>query len=74
MTTRTVSFAKEGHQYLFRYEVGLEDEILEAVMALAEDSRANLDWLDAATLSFQVAHEAASDISEIPTPFIDEHL
>lgn len=59
MKMRTLTLTKDGHQYAFRYAPGSEDRIVEELMRLAEDEDCNLDWLDAAALSFQVTHKAA---------------
>jgi len=61
MTTRTISLVKGGHKYIFRYSSGCEDEVVDEIMRLAEDPRSDLDWLDAATLSFQITQYAAED-------------
>jgi len=71
MTTRTLSLAKGGHKFIFRYASGAEDEIVDSIMRLAEDRGCDLDWLDAAALSFQVAQYAAADPGEalLPAPY-----
>jgi hypothetical protein len=61
MTTRTLSLVKNGHKYVFRYPSGYEDEVVDEIMRLAEDPDTDFDWLDAATLSFQVTQYAAED-------------
>ena len=68
MTTRTLSLVKGGHKYVFRYSRGCEDEIVDAIMDLAEDEHSPLDWLDAATLSFQITQMTAADCSEALSP------
>ena len=68
MNTRTLSLLKGGHKYVFRYASGSEDEVVDAVMALADDPGSPLDWLDAATLSFQVTQCAAADCFESLSP------
>ena len=73
MTTRTLSLVKGGHKYVFRYSQGCEDEIIDAVMDLAEDPNSPVDWLDAATLSFQVTQITATECSEALSP-TDEPL
>ena len=60
MNTKTLSLVKDGHKYLFRYAPGSENELVEEIIRMAEDDQCNLDWLDAATLSFQVARNAAA--------------
>jgi hypothetical protein len=59
MEIRTVSTSKEGHRFLFRYEVGHEDEVLDTIARLAEQDSCSLDWVDAATLCFQVTRQSA---------------
>jgi len=61
MTTRTLTLAKEGRKYLFRYAAGCEDQVVDEVMRLAQDSDCALDWMDAAMLSFQVTQCAADE-------------
>ncbi len=68
MTKRTLTLSKGGHQYVFRYAPGWEDDIVDAVMELAEDPATPLDWLDAATLSFQVTQHAAADCADALRP------
>jgi len=68
MSAKLLTFAKEGHKYIFRYSAGCENEIIDVLMHLAEDNSSVLDWLDAATLSFQVTQHAASECSEALDP------
>jgi hypothetical protein len=66
MATRTLSLVKDGHRYVFRYATGSEDAVLDEILRLAESADANFDWLDAATLSFQVTHYAATAVPGPP--------
>jgi hypothetical protein len=68
MNTRTLSLVKGGHKYVFRYSPGCEDDIIDAIMELADSDQTPLSWLDAATLSFQVTQNAASDCIEALSP------
>jgi hypothetical protein len=61
MTTRTLSLAKGGHRYVFRYSPGCEEAVMDQIMRLAEDAECNFDWLDAAAMSFHVVRFAAAD-------------
>jgi len=65
MKAKTIRFAKEGHHYIFRYGPGMQDELIDQVMNLAENPDCNIDWLDAATLSFQVAQYTAAGDGDI---------
>jgi hypothetical protein len=51
-----LSLAKDGRKYIFRYAVGCERQVLSELVRLAEDADSGLDWMDAATLGFQVAY------------------
>jgi hypothetical protein len=67
MKMRSLTLTKDGHRYAFRYVPGSEDEIVREFMRLADDVGCNLDWLDAATLSFQVTQNAAMDCYDAVT-------
>jgi len=68
MTTRTLRFTKDGQYYIFRYRYDMQDEMIDHIMDMAESSEYNVDWLDAATLSFQIAQHAAAGDGDIVTP------
>ena len=57
---RTIAMNKGAHRFVFRYVVGGECDVLEAVAELAADPENPFDWLDAASVSFQVTSEQAS--------------
>jgi hypothetical protein len=66
--------AKSGHTYVFRYSPGCEDDIVDAIMGLAEDDQSPVDWLDAATLSFQITQNAARDCFQALSPTDEQAL
>ena len=68
MNTRLLTFAKEGHKYIFRYSNGCENQIIDELIQLAEDEDTVLDWLDAATLSYHVTQYAASECRDTLDP------
>ena len=68
MAKRILAFSRAGHTYLFRYPSGSEDTMVDVVMQLAEDPDCPLDWLDAATLSFQAAQYAAETCTDTLLP------
>ncbi len=68
MDTKTLSLVKGSHKYMFRYRPGAEDEIIDEIMRLAESRNCNLDWLDAASLGFQVTRYAAENCCEALMP------
>ena len=59
MTERVLCLAKDGHDFVFRYRSGGEEEIIDELMRLADDAETKIDWIDAATLSFRVAEDSA---------------
>lgn len=72
MKPRVLSLAKDGHEYVFRYTPGHEDEVVDEIVATAEDSTNSFDWVDAATLSFQVTQYAAADCLGEFAPNVEE--
>jgi hypothetical protein len=72
MRVRSLALESNGHQFMFRYAAGREEEVLDQIVALAEDSTCALDWVDAATLSFQVAQQSAADCCEALVPWSRE--
>jgi len=52
--TRQLVLHKGGEKFVFRYEAGHEDELLDALIEQAKDRRTNFDWFDAAVLSFKL--------------------
>ena len=70
MKLNKVSLAKGGCRYLFRYSSGCEEQIVNEIIRLADDSETNLTWLDAATLSFQVTQRAATECQSAISPAV----
>lgn len=56
---REITFLKGPQTYAFDYLPGQEREVIGHLMELADDPESNLDWLDAAMLSFQIARQAS---------------
>lgn len=46
--------SKGKEKYVFRYDAGKEDELLDALIDQAKDRRTDFDWFDAAVLSFKL--------------------
>ena len=69
MTTTTLILDKGPRQYVFRYTPGCEIRVLDRIWRLAEDRDVDLDWLDAAMLSFHVVCQAAgSPVAPVRSP------
>jgi hypothetical protein len=51
---RQLVLHKGAEKFIFRYENGCEDELLDALIDQAKDNRTSFDWFDAAVLSFKL--------------------
>ncbi len=51
---RQLVLNKGAEKFIFRYENGSEDELLDALIEQAKDKRTDFDWFDAAVLSFKL--------------------
>jgi len=63
--TRQLVLNKAGEKFIFRYEDGSEDELLDALIEQARDKRTNFDWFDAAVLSFKLTQTLISRADEL---------
>ena len=51
---RQLVLNKGKEKFIFRYEHGCEDDLLDALIEQAKDQRTDFDWFDAAVLSFKL--------------------
>jgi len=63
--TRQLVLNKAREKFIFRYEDGREDELLDALIEQARDKRTNFDWFDAAVLSFKLTQTLISRADEL---------
>ncbi len=56
---------KGSEKYIFRYEKGGEDKLLDALIAQAKDKRTSFDWFDAAVVSFKLTQSLIGQADEI---------
>ncbi|MCK5113445.1 MAG: hypothetical protein KAR11_01630 [Phycisphaerae bacterium] len=61
METKTVELEKNGHFFVIQYALGLEDEVVEHLMMMADDRESAFDWMDAAAMSFDITEAAANN-------------
>jgi len=54
-TKKQLVLNKGQQKFIFRYTTGSENELLDAVVSQARDSRTDFDWFDAAVLSFNLS-------------------
>ncbi len=62
---RQLVLNKGAEKFIFRYENGREDELLDALIARAKDKRTNFDWFDAAVLSFKLTQSLVGQADEL---------
>jgi len=56
---------KGAEKYIFRYEKGSEDKLLDALIEQAKDKRTNFDWFDAAVVSFKLTQSLIGQADQI---------
>jgi hypothetical protein len=62
---RQLVLNKGVEKYIFRYDNGGEDELLDALIAQAKDKRTDFDWFDAAVLSFKLTQSLIGQADEL---------
>ena len=62
---RQLVLKKGAEKYIFRYQAGCEDALLEALISQASDSRTSFDWFDAAVLSFKLIQSLISEADRL---------
>ena len=74
-TKQQLVLNKGRERFIFRYESGCEDELLEALIEQAKNKQTDFDWFDAAVLSFKLTQSLISQADELlceGTPFFNE--
>jgi hypothetical protein len=59
---RTLSLMKGDQFFCFRYEVGQEGKVLDALIDMVRKSVNEFDWFDAAILSHQLGRHLAKEL------------
>ena len=62
---RQLILNKGSEKFIFRYDCGCEDKLLDALIEQARDSRTNFDWFDAAVLSFKLTQSLIVQADEL---------
>jgi hypothetical protein len=62
---RQLVLNKGAEKYIFRYDQGQEDELLDALIDQAKDTRTDFDWFDAAVISFKLTQSLIGCAEEI---------
>ena len=59
---KTRSLVKGEQHFCFRYEVGQESKVLEALIEMVNRRELPFDWFDAAVLSHQLGQHLAKEL------------
>ena len=62
---RQLILNKGAEKFIFRYESGREDELLDVLIEQAKDKRTYFDWFDAAVLSFKLTQSLIGQADEL---------
>ncbi len=62
---RQLVLNKGVEKFIFRYENGCENELLDALIEQAKDKRTDFDWFDAAVLSFKLTQSLIGQANEL---------
>jgi hypothetical protein len=62
---RQLVLNKGVEKFIFRYDNGCEDELLDALITQAKDKRTDFDWFDAAVLSFKLTQSLIGQADEL---------
>jgi len=62
---RQLVLHKGAEKYIFRYEQGREDELLDALIDQAKDQRTDFDWFDAAVISFKLTQSLIGSAEQL---------
>jgi hypothetical protein len=63
--TKELSLLKGADRFIFRYEPGEEEKILDSFVDMANDRDNKFDWFDAAVLSFQLSKHLVDQADEL---------
>ncbi len=62
---RQLVLNKGSEKFIFRYDCGCEDKLLDALVDQAKNSRTTFDWFDAAVLSFKLTQSLIGQADEL---------
>ena len=64
-TKRQLVLKKGRERFIFRYDSGCEDTLLDTLIEQAKDERTDFDWFDAAVLSFKLTQSLIGQADEL---------
>ena len=62
---RQLVLNKGAEKFVFRYEQGREDTLLDALVEQVRDKRTGFDWFDAAVLSFKLTQTLIGNAEDL---------
>ncbi len=71
---RQLVLNKGTEKFIFRYEDGREDELLEVLIEHAKDKRTDFDWFDAAVLSFKLTQTLIGQADKLIRQHVDTQI
>ena len=71
---RQLVLNKGAEKFIFRYENGREDELLDVLIEQAKDKRTDFDWFDAAVLSFKLTQSLIGQADELLSDKTNEQI
>ena len=60
--TKTLSLVKGKQHFCFRYEIGDESKVLDALVDMVNRRELSFDWFDAAVVSHQLGQHLAKEL------------
>jgi len=72
--SRQLVLNKTGEKFIFRYQDGRENELLDALIEQAQDKRTSFDWFDAAVLSFKLTQVLLGQADELLRQDVDTQV
>ncbi|MBX4212105.1 hypothetical protein KW787_01460 [Candidatus Pacearchaeota archaeon] len=61
---KTLSLVKGNQYYCFRYELGQESKVLDALVEMVHKPDSGFDWFDAGILSHQLGRHLAKELKK----------
>ncbi len=62
---KELALQKDQERFVFRYEPGGEEGVLDSFIGMANDKASNFDWFDAAVLSFQLSKNLVEEADRL---------
>lgn len=72
--TRQLVLNKGVEKFIFRFESGHEDDLLDAFIEQAKDARTQFDWFDAAVLSFKLTQSLIGQADDLLSENTDTQI